>query len=463
MEFRRPRWDEHPDRDLVRRHERQLFPLLHRRRLFADVENFLLYDFYLADGSVDENVFAYSNRHGDERSLVLYHNSYADTRGWIRTSAAVADGSGVTQRGLGDGLGVDSEPGSYVIFLDAVTGLEYLRPCDELHRGGLYAELAAYQLHVFVDIREVEDDDESRYGGLHRHLEGRGVPSITDALAELELAPVLGVFERWLEEDAVRRLAGCRSGAAGEEFREPVLDRIRVEATAVLEAAGEVADRRLDGAAAAGAIRDELMTALDLPGMSSVGGTDQGVPDAAAGLWQSLTAGEPGPWAALLVWIAARHLDAAMIDRGPGAVERSRFDEFYVSKVLERALADLEMDTEAARNVVAGVRLMLACGGWHLSAGSPLPDLRGLVKEIFDDERLQEDLGVNRYDGVLWFRNEAFDNALGWLWMLAAVETAGDPEAMGEAERQLAILAKAKEASGYRVDDLLAALDVGRD
>ena len=35
MEFRRAYWDERPNDGLVARHEWQLFPLLHRRRLFA--------------------------------------------------------------------------------------------------------------------------------------------------------------------------------------------------------------------------------------------------------------------------------------------------------------------------------------------------------------------------------------------------------------------------------------------
>jgi len=35
-----------PDPRLVARHEREVFPLLHKRDLFAGVENFLLYDFF---------------------------------------------------------------------------------------------------------------------------------------------------------------------------------------------------------------------------------------------------------------------------------------------------------------------------------------------------------------------------------------------------------------------------------
>ena len=62
MEYSRAYWDEHPDPDLVTRHEREVFPILHRRHQFAEAENFLLYDFYTPEGHVNEDVFAYSNR-----------------------------------------------------------------------------------------------------------------------------------------------------------------------------------------------------------------------------------------------------------------------------------------------------------------------------------------------------------------------------------------------------------------
>ena len=73
MEFRRARLDEAPDPSLVERHEREIFPLLHRRAWFAEAHEFLLYDLVTDGGGVDENVLAYSNGSGPTRSLVIYH------------------------------------------------------------------------------------------------------------------------------------------------------------------------------------------------------------------------------------------------------------------------------------------------------------------------------------------------------------------------------------------------------
>ncbi len=177
MEYRKAKWEETPNDGLIRGHEWRIFPLLHRRYLFADVEQFLLYDFYSPAGGVDEQVFAYSNRFHDERGLILYHNKFADTRGWIKTSAAYIDkGSGKTiRRNIAEGLGLPHV--GHVIFKDYVTQLEYIRSCKEIWDKGMYIELGAYQCHAFMDWRFVGD---SEWKTICNQLNGAGVQSMQD-------------------------------------------------------------------------------------------------------------------------------------------------------------------------------------------------------------------------------------------------------------------------------------------
>ena len=182
MEFRRAKWEETPDEGLTRGHEWRIFPLLHRRYLFADVEQFLLYDFYSPNGNVDEEVFAYSNRFNDERGLIVYHNKFANTRGWIKTSAAYIDkGSGKTiRRNIAEGLGLSRV--GHVIFKDYVTQLEYIRSCKEIWDNGMYIELGAYQCHAFMEWRFVGD---SEWKTICDQLNGAGVQSMQDEWRKL--------------------------------------------------------------------------------------------------------------------------------------------------------------------------------------------------------------------------------------------------------------------------------------
>lgn len=187
MEFRRAKWDETQDDGLIQAHEWRIFPLLHRRHLFADVENFLLFDFYRPEGGVDENVFAYSNRLGEDRGLVVYHNKFANTKGWIKTSAAALDkGSGkFAQRDLAEGIGLPKV--GHVIFKDCATQLEYIRSCKELWEKGMYVELGAYQCHAFMDFRFVGDKE---WQIIHDGLNGAGVPSMQEEWRKLYTAVV---------------------------------------------------------------------------------------------------------------------------------------------------------------------------------------------------------------------------------------------------------------------------------
>jgi len=115
MEFRHARRTESPDDGLVAEHWRRISPLLRRRHLFAGAHDFRLYDCFSDGGGVNEDVFAFSNRHGGERSLVLYHNRYAEARGWIRLSAAFAEKRGdgsrpLQQAALAESLGLSAGP-----------------------------------------------------------------------------------------------------------------------------------------------------------------------------------------------------------------------------------------------------------------------------------------------------------------------------------------------------------------
>lgn len=206
MEFRRPKWEETQDDGLIQAHEWRIFPLLHRRSLFADVENFLLFDFYHASGGVDENVFAYSNRQGEERGLVIYHNKFADTKGWIKISSPALDkGSGkFVRRSLAEGLGLPRQ--GYVIFKDYASQLEYVRSCEDIWDKGLYVELGAYQCHAFMDFRFVYDKE---WGIICGNLNGAGVPSLQE-----EWRKTFAKKEAVVEEKPAKKKRAVRKAAA---------------------------------------------------------------------------------------------------------------------------------------------------------------------------------------------------------------------------------------------------------
>ena len=210
MEYRRAYWNEPVDQGLVRGHELWIFPLLKKRWLFSGSENFALYDFICHDGSTDENVFAYSNRSGDQRGLVLYNNRHGHTAGWIQGAAPAAapEDANIPYQlpTLGEALALPDDPCCFVVFRDLISGQEYLRNTAEVHHQGLYAELGEYSCQVFLDFRLLYDDSGQRWQRLADQLGGAGVESVDEALIQLDNRVLIDAFEACLA--AIDTMAG---------------------------------------------------------------------------------------------------------------------------------------------------------------------------------------------------------------------------------------------------------------
>lgn len=190
MEYKRSYYDEFIDDNLVARHEKEIFPLTKKRYLYSQVDNFEFYDFIDQHGNSNENVFAFTNRSGNEVSLVIYNNAFAEAFGTINYSCERAYGEeGQTHTTTIDkALGINSSYGFYYIFKDYVTQLEFIVSGSEISSSGFSFHLVGYQRKVLLDFREVFDSD-GRYKMLHDQLNGRGVDSIERAINEMNLAP----------------------------------------------------------------------------------------------------------------------------------------------------------------------------------------------------------------------------------------------------------------------------------
>ena len=201
MEFRRATLDERPDPWLVERHEREIFPLLHRRAWFAEAHDFLLYDLVTDGGGVDEHVLRLLERRRARSARSSSTTTGSRRRaGWIRDSAAyarkAADGAKrLVRRSLAEGLGLP-ERCRGVRARSATRGQAW-SPCGRAASSGSGASTSrssAYEYHVFWEFRELHDGSAGQWARLAARLGGRGVPSLEDALRELQLEPVHAPF-----------------------------------------------------------------------------------------------------------------------------------------------------------------------------------------------------------------------------------------------------------------------------
>jgi hypothetical protein len=218
MEYKRPRYDETPNQHLVDRHQREIAPLLKNRHVFAESANFALFDFWREDGKIDENVFAWSNRLGDQRALAIYHNKYSSTVGTLHRSSSRTDKStgALYSLQIHEALALPGDGNAVLAYQDNASGLHFLRRLGEIRDRGLHLHLGAYQYHVFQNWREMHSTAEYPWDALCGDLNGTGVWSLDEALAKFKLRPVHEALRAALHPDVLRCYSDLIEAESGD-------------------------------------------------------------------------------------------------------------------------------------------------------------------------------------------------------------------------------------------------------
>jgi hypothetical protein len=492
MEYRRAYHDESPDPWMVSRHEQQIAPLLHRRGLFADVRNFLLYDFYSDFGSVNENVFAYSNSLGDQSALVIFNNKYADAHGWIRVSSAFAEkhagGRTLRQRTLADAFALSGDDAQFLAARDTMTGDEHLYSGRELAEKGMRVELGAYQCRVLLDWKHLRDDAHHPWRELYHQLQGRGVRSLADAMRELQLRPVHVAFSAVLERKIVDAAFPPRSTErmTGDEAG-------RQKATKQTSGAERTPARPNDESIAALSSRFENVLHAAMRLSSAESAEMLGVPQssewrgsfeqARMSFTKRLTAAARVPqlesefaipwttsacevlpsrfgkhgsaqWATIVAWAAVESLGELLNPTDPGKAATRLLDALKLRQPIADAFSQFGLQGEDRWRAAARVRVLLANEAWlpgaERSARLPYswlhdPDVAWLIN-------------VHEHEGVRYFNKENYECLLWWMALPALVRIAEsgaiDSKAVVELEAQLSSRMKAAEAAAYQVMSL---------
>ncbi len=507
MEFKTAKMDERPNEDLVARHQREIAPLLKKRYIFAGSADFTLYDFWNGYGSVDENVFAYSNRFGNERSLVVYNNKYDSTRGTIHVSVGFMDkGSGqLRQRSLADGLALATGDSIIIAYRDT-HGLEYLRRATDIHFRGLSFDLRGFQCVVLLDWRELWPNAEWPWDRLCDQLNGAGVPNVHDEMALLRLRPLHDALREALCPTNVRALAAVADEFAGyDTAQESPTAAVAVEETtlAVNGTADAAADAhpsrltrvQLDQLRTVSdksrhfferisehmpeetpsvdhtksrairtpqpvvapkpdyieTVRARLAAAARLPALAKTFTTDWPAESRPVLPGKAPSSRQERTWAPILAWIILHSLPAHL-----------DHVELFDRLLLRRALADifdsLGMHGEAKWQAAAQVRLLLA-----KRASSP----DAIESEAFwADPDVRWLAGVNVSGGISYFNQQQFEELLTWLQLPALIEVArsgtaradsAHPIGIDEIETSVASAHDAAKLAAYNLETYFAA------
>ena len=428
MEFRRAYWNETPDPRMVERHEREIFPLLHRRHLFAEVRRFRLYDFWTASGGVNQNVFAYSNGTGTEHALVVYNNAWERAAGWIKDSVAyvekLADGSKSTHhQTLAQGLGLTDADDRFLVLREQGSGLWYLRRSRDVHRAGLFCDLNGYGKQVFLDLHEVGG---GAFGALCDRLNGAGVSDLGEALLETTHAGLFDALKALVSDGALARWS------AVVEHPDAAPSLWNDLSGKVLWLYQEAA--KLVRSGDADAVTDKVLAEL-----KTLAALRRAWKDSEAEI--------------LTAWALLGRLGELLPEGGVQAT-RGLWEEWGFDRRLTRQWAERGASWDEALRRTALVKVQAL--------------LSGDLKTVLAQAEVQAVAGVNTFEEVVWIDKAGLDALIWWLTNRRAVEQLASvsektPAAVKKVLSPLVAQAdrwvKAAEAAGYRLDAFLKTLE----
>jgi len=463
MEYKHAYLDEQVDVSLVERHQREIFPLLHKRHLFSAVENFQLFDFSTHLGDViNENVFAFTNRQNNEHTLVIYNNNYQSTDGWIRHSVAKLVKSGkekfTSTCSLADALGLSETSTGYLTFRDQTSGLHFIRRVSQIVKEGFHMHLNGYETHVFLDFELLNSDASHDYGRLCDYLGEQGVPDIQAGLSELLSQPVLrpakdilnaGYFkyltdlayqrqpmEKKAFTEAEEKLMNLMSGIEFIDGPMPVKESVVAESVHALK------------------------FILSLPTLES--DLSSGAMKKAQKIVHRMVTkfGEPDLHT-LLAWAFFGQLGNAQKSDPDYIHTLSWAEEWQFFKAFESVISQFGLTHEVTHRQLLALRLIINQQDWYKTLGKE--PLDQIVKTWFSTPEIQSFLQVNRFKDILWYNREAFQAFLWWMFVIAGVKSQASPAATQSETLEVILgcaeiidqLEKADAKSQYQVDKLL--------
>lgn len=458
MEYRRAYKDEGVNHELLHRHKKEIFPLLHMRRRFSGAKNFVLYNFANNYGNVDENVYAYSNYGGGVHTLVVYNNRFGETDGTVRQSVNFVrkvNGEKIpTSTTLGADLGLHYDDDYFLVLHDQIRNLTYVRYSREILNDGLHLHLGAYQYFVFSEVYEVRDDASHSWKQLCDWLHGEGTSDIWEALEEIRFGSILRPYRGMTD--------GHKLVWLYNKFGQPIEPGTWAELRGgTWNDFSELARNALNEYGFPAKSQKELfnifisgMTAmLKDPAAAAIGtlGVDLSAEEKASALVRK----HPSLWILLLIAQQERLLTT-------GTGERPNIHElWYLDKTLARNLRAADLFEISIDDQVKLIRWLYdnldTMRQWTAAT------LEDELDELLRREDTRSLLKTNLWDNILWFNKESAEVLTDLIRVCGPWADAFDPDFSAARQLETAkifdqaadLLAERIENSEYRFERLL--------
>jgi hypothetical protein len=182
-----------------------------------------------------------------------------------------------------------------------------------------------------------------------------------------------------------------------------------------------------------------------------------------------LQAGAPRLWGPLLGWAFIHNLGTMLAGTPDPELSRAWVDEWLLGKILAQCMSDLGMTEPESWRAAGIVKLLISHQDWIklLDTSEKTSKKRAaylVLQRWLKDSDVQRFIGVNRYQGILWYNRELFEEWLWWMMAVAITQALTGSSTSEQASDQISAyfdvitaMQKAEKASQYQIELLLQA------
>ncbi len=435
MEYQRAYYHETPNQWMIERHEREIFPLMKKRYLFSHVSNFWLYDFINGFGNVDENVFAYSNMEYGERAIVFYNNKFQDASGTIFNSTnklvSYNDGSKKTiSISLSEALKINGSEKYFYIFKEQISNLEFICSGKELVDNGFNVSLGAFKCKVFIDFKGIIDIN-GDYENLNLKLNGKGVASISYALMAMKLEPLHISYETIFNENTMENFVDAIMIDDTDKDKEKVVVQfLEDEYNNFLERTKVQYNLKFDQKPIIKDFEDEIISLRVLNQL----------------LEQEFVVAKSPKYKLLhnsfvvsyemnyrensllfLIWLTLNNLSKILPENGEFS-RKNFLDKMHLEIPIKKTLRRLGRGESEIYDEILLLEILMKYDSALFENNiekdeNPSNDLFVCNLEmVLNSERVQKYLGVNEFEGVVYYSKEKYEELINWMFSISLLE-----------------------------------------
>jgi len=282
---------------------------------------------------------------------------------------------------------------------------------------------------LFVDFQIISDNEFFHYAQLHDLLNGKGVTNIHETLHELIYQPLHESFKLLINTGSLKDLLNPKKVKKEAELIFNNLDAFLLEVQKYSASKKDYTEIKNDII-----LRIEVLLKLK----HNIG--ELRIPEEYKDIYINLLPLSEVEWGIIFSYLIVHQLGRFESNDNYKLLSQSLFDEWRLSKYITNTLNDLSKDKKDKRlEANSIIKLMIGLQDWSNSLINNKKSLYSIFQLFFSDPEVQQYLKVNRYQQLLWYNAELFDNFIKWMWLIAIVE----------------LLAKSKDDAGDELKKLL--------